>query len=140
MLFTNILTYAMAFASATPMVAALYNWDPVLQVYTLGEIAADSPKTPRASAKWMGECNGGDIDDGGYGCGSFLDQGTVIYKCVKTKDGSYWLKKHEVCAWVNKSGGGRCVKNQLKKGAKFYPFVSGSKVVCVQPVAVFGHS
>jgi hypothetical protein len=27
---------------------------------------------------------------------------------------------------------------QLKKGAKFYPFVSGSKVVCVQPVAVNG--
>jgi hypothetical protein len=90
------------------MAAALYNWDPTLQVYTLGDIPA-----------------------GGYGCGSF-SEGTVIYKCVGSDEDGYWLKKYQVCAWVSSSGG-QCVKNQLKKGAKFYPFVSGGKVVCVQP-------
>lgn len=65
MLSTNILTYALAFASAAPTVAALYNWDPKLQVYTLGDIPSSLPKTPRTAAKWMGECNGGDIPAGG---------------------------------------------------------------------------
>jgi hypothetical protein len=137
MLFTNVLTYAIAFAAATPTVTALYNWDPLLQVYTLGDIPAAGPKTPRTGTKWMGMCNGGDIPDGGYGCGNFGSEGTIIYKCVKTAKGEYWLKKSEVCPWVS-SKGGQCVKNQLKKRAKFYPFVSGSKVVCVQPVAVNG--
>jgi len=138
MLSTDILTYALAFASAAPTVAALYNWDQTLQVYTLGDIPSSSPKTPRTAAKWMGECNGGDIPAGGYGCGNF-SEGTVIYKCVGSDEDGYWLKKYEVCAWVSGKGG-QCVRNQLKKGAKFYPFVSGGKVVCVQPIAVFGHS
>jgi hypothetical protein len=69
---------------------------------------------------------------------NFGEEGTIIYKCVKTAgDEQYWLKKYEVCPWVA-SKGGQCVRNQLKKGAKFYPFVSSSKVVCVQPVAVNG--
>ena len=138
MLFTNVLTYAIALAAAAPTVTALYNWDSLLKVYTLGDIPAAGPKTPRAATKWMGRCNGGDIPDGGYGCGNFGEEGTIIYKCVKTAgDEQYWLKKYEVCPWVA-SKGGQCVRNQLKKGAKFYPFVSSSKVVCVQPVAVNG--
>jgi hypothetical protein len=115
MLFTNVLTYAIALAAAAPTVTALYNWDPLLQVYTLG-----------------------DIPDGGYGCGNFGIEGTIIYKCVKTAgDEQYWLKKHKLCAWYGQAGG-QCVKNQLRKGAKFYPFVSGSEVVCVHPVSVNG--
>jgi hypothetical protein len=138
MLFTNVLTYAIALAAAAPTVTALYKWDPLLQVYTLGDIPAAGPKTPRTGAKWMGSCNGGDIPDGGYGCGNFGSEGTIIYKCVKTAgDEQYWLKKHELCAWYGQAGG-QCVKNRLRKGAKFYPFVSGSKVVCVHPVAVNG--
>lgn len=137
MLFANVITQAIALAAAVPMVAAFYNWDPALQVYTLGDITASGPKTPCSSTKWMGRCNGGDIPEGGYGCGNFGEVGTIIYKCVKYNDDGYWLKKHEVCYW-NGDHGGQCVKNQLKKGAKFYPLVSGSKVVCVQPVSING--
>jgi hypothetical protein len=59
----------------------------------------------------------------------------VIYKCVAYENDGYWLKRHEQCEWAG-GVGGQCVKNQLKKGAKFYPFVSGNKVVCVQPTDV----
>jgi hypothetical protein len=77
MLFTNVLTYALAFASATPMVAALYHWDEKLQLYTLGEVPAPRPN-PHVSAEWMGQCNGGDIPEGGYGCGTFIEDSTLI--------------------------------------------------------------
>jgi hypothetical protein len=80
MLFTNVLTYALAFASATPMVAALYHWDSKLQLYTLGEVPAPHWNNPKASAEWMGQCNGGDIPEGGYGCGTFIEDSTVICK------------------------------------------------------------
>jgi len=80
MLFTNILTTAIAFASATPMVAALYHWGPKLQLYTLGEVPAPWKGNPHASAMWMGQCNGGDIPEGSYGCGTFLKDSTLICK------------------------------------------------------------
>jgi hypothetical protein len=80
MLFTNVLTYALAFASATPMVAALYHWDEKLQLYTLGEVPAPHWNNPKASAEWTGQCNGGDIPEGGYGCGTFIEDSTVICK------------------------------------------------------------
>jgi hypothetical protein len=83
MLFTNVLTYAIAFASATPMVAALYHWD-----YTLGEApsAFKNPGrySPRISAEWMGLCNGGDIPEGGYGCATFVEDATVICKLTQS--------------------------------------------------------
>jgi hypothetical protein len=135
MLFTNILAYATALAATVPMVAGLYYWDPKLQTYTLGEVPPRGPKMTGSAANWMGRCNGGDIPEGGYGCGNFGGIGTVIYKCVAYKDDGYWLKRHETCSWADQTGG-QCVKNQLKKGAKFYPLVSGSKVVCVQPTDV----
>jgi hypothetical protein len=79
-IFTIALTYAMAFASATPMVAALYHWDPKLQLYTLGEVPAypREPLNPHVSSEWMGQCNGGDIPEGGYGCGTFIKDSTLI--------------------------------------------------------------
>jgi hypothetical protein len=135
MLFTNVITYAVALAATTPMVAALYTWDYKLQLYTLPEVPPRGPKMTGSPANWMGCCNGGDIPEGGYGCGNFGGLGTVIYKCVAYESDGYWLKRHEQCEWAG-GVGGQCVKNQLKKGAKFYPFVSGNKVVCVQPTDV----
>jgi hypothetical protein len=88
MLFTNVLTYAIAFASATPMVAALYHWDSKLQLYTLGEVPAPHWNNPKASAEWMGQCNGGDIPEGGYGCGTFIEDSTVICKLHTTPPSS----------------------------------------------------
>jgi hypothetical protein len=62
----------------------------------------------------------------------------LLIKCVKYKDGSYWLAKSEICVWEGKRGG-QCVKNQLKKGGKkFYPERSGEDAVCVQPEVVGG--
>jgi hypothetical protein len=135
MLFTNAFTYAIALAAAVPTVAGLYKWEEKTQLYNVGEVPALGPKMPARSAQWMGRCNGGDIPEGGYGCGNFGSIGTVIYKCVEYKDDGYWLKRSETCFWANNTGG-QCVRNQLKKGAKFYPLVSGSKVVCVQPTDV----
>jgi hypothetical protein len=135
MLFTNVITYAVALAATTPMVAALYTWDYKLQLYTLPEVPPRGPKMTGTAANWMGRCNGGDIPEGGYGCGNFGALGTVIYKCVAYENDGYWLKRYETCAWSGGTGG-QCVKNQLKKGAKFYPFVSGNKVVCIQPTDV----
>jgi hypothetical protein len=60
-------------------------------------------------------------------------------KCVKDKKtGEPWLKRQEVCLWAGAGNGGQCVRNKLRDGAKFYPFVSSSKVVCVQPTEVYG--
>lgn len=136
MLFTNVLTYAVAFATATPMVAAEYKWDPKLQIHNIGNIRSQGPKMPNRAAQWMGRCGGDDIPLGGYGCGQFGSKGTAIYKCVTYKeDGKAWLQRSEVCLW-NNAIGGQCVKNQLGSFAKFYPFVNGNKVVCVQPTDV----
>ena len=135
MLFTNTFTYAIALAAAVPMVAAEYVWNPKIKVYNVGEVPGQGAKMPNRAATWMGRCNGGDIPEGGYGCGNFGSIGTVIYKCVWYKDDEYWLKRHEVCRWAGGTGG-QCVKNQLNKSGKFYPFVSGSKVVCIQPTDV----
>jgi hypothetical protein len=69
----------------------------------------------------------------------FKNLGMAIYKCVKDKKtGEPWLKRHEVCLWAGAGAGGQCVRNKLRDGAKFYPFVSSSKVVCVQPNVVYG--
>lgn len=135
MLFTNVFTYAIALAAAAPMVAADYKWSKKLQVHKIGEIPVAGPKMPSRAAQWMGRCGGNDIKEGEYGCGNFGSTGTGIYKCVKYKDDGYWLKRWEMCSWAN-SVGGQCVRNQLKKGAKFYPLVNGNKVVCVQPTDV----
>ena len=84
MLFPNVHAYALALASATPMVAALYHWDAKLQLYTLGEtpnvVNIPGRYAPRISAQWMGLCNGGDIPEGGYGCANFIEDATVICK------------------------------------------------------------
>jgi hypothetical protein len=96
-------------------------------------------------ADWLGRCAEGDVGRGedvglgSYGCGVFKNLGTAIYKCVKDKKtGEPWLKRHEVCLWAGAGAGGQCVRNKLRDGAKFYPFVSSSKVVCVQPNDVYG--
>lgn len=126
MQFTNPLTCALALASTLPLVSADYPWDPTLQVYKIGEVPA-MVKLPHRPAQWMGRCGGNDVKHGGYACGNFGSKGTVIYKCE-----AGWLKRAEVCSWANGTGG-QCVKNQRKKGKKFYPLVGGGKVVCVQP-------
>jgi hypothetical protein len=136
MLFTIAFTYAIALAAtAVPMVAAEYQWNPKLQIHTLGDIPAAGAKTPARATQWMGRCNGGDINVGGYGCGNFGSIGTVIYECVKYKKDGYWLRRKETCYWAN-AVGGQCVKNSLKNGAKFYPLVDSDKVVCVQPTDI----
>lgn len=135
MLFTNVFTYTFALAAAVPMVAADYPWDTKLQIYKIGDVPSAGPKQPARAAEWMGRCGGDDIQEGEYGCGNFKAYGSGIYKCVRYKDDGYWLKRHEVCLWANGTGG-QCVRNQRKKGAKYYPFVSGKKMVCVQPTDV----
>lgn len=108
------------------MVSANYPYNPKLQVRMIGEVPA-VVKQPNRAAKWMGRCGGDDIREGAFGCGNFGKSGTVIYKCEKG-----WLKRFEQCSWASGTGG-QCVKNQRKKGKKFYPLVDGKKVVCVQP-------
>lgn len=118
--------------SAFPLTTALYDWDPVLRVYNIGQVPANSVKTPRAAAKTMGACGASDIPEGRMGCGNFGTYGSGIYVC---KNGV--LKLKEVCLWSN-GGDGQCVRNQRRKGKKFYVFESGKKVVCVDKKAAFG--
>jgi hypothetical protein len=148
MLFTNVFTYATALAATVPTVAGFNNqdfkpkyiWDANLRVYKLGEIPSRGKNMPNRAADWLGRCSEGDITRGAdiglgsYGCGEFKDIGMVIYKCVKDKEtGEPWLKRYEVCLWAGAGPGGQCVRNQRKKGKKFYPLVDSSKIVCVQP-------
>ena len=135
MLFTNLLTYAVAITAALPMVVADYPWNEKTQLYDIGEVPTQNRKSTRA-AKWMGRCGGNDIKVGGYGCGNFGSRGTIIYKCVedpKHYEGA-WLQFQESCLWRDFGGGngGQCVKNQRRKGKKFYPLVDGKKAVCVK--------
>lgn len=127
------LTTLLALTAALPSTTALYPWNSRLQVYDIGEIHG-RVKRPSQPARTMGRCAGGDIPEGGYGCGNFGKTGTSIYKC---RGG--WLHHYETCRWAS-AGGGQCVKNQLKKGKKFYPFQDGKKVVCVQPKDTPGRS
>lgn len=116
----------LAWALALTDVAADYPWDPKLQVYKIGEVPA-MVKRPNRPALWMGRCGGNDVKEGGYACGNFGSKGNVIYKC---KGG--WLRRREECLWANGTGG-QCVRNQRKKGMKYYPLVASNKIVCVQP-------
>ncbi|KAM0715196.1 hypothetical protein Q7P37_009661 [Cladosporium fusiforme] len=123
---TNTLTWALALAASLPTVAGEYKYNEKLKVRMLGEIPG-MVKRPKRPAEWMGRCGGNDVKEGGWACGNFGSTGTVIYKCQ-----GGWLKRKEVCTWANGTGG-QCVKNQRRKGHKYYPLVDGSKVVCVQP-------
>jgi hypothetical protein len=82
---------------------------------------------PNEAKYYMGSC--GEIEEGYYGCGSFGPGKIValraIYKCVNSR-----LVRAEVCEENSKYN--RCVRNQRKKGKKFYPFNNGAKVVCAR--------
>lgn len=134
MLFTNALTYAVAFAAAIPAVVAEYEWNDQAKLYSIGQIP-HVRKSSRAP-KWMGRCGGNDVKVGDYACGLFGKngkKGTGIYKCVEDPahyEGA-WLQFSEVCLWAGGGYGGQCVRNSRRKGKKFYPFVDGKKAVCV---------
>lgn len=125
----NTLTYALALIASLPIVSGEYRYDPKMKVRMIGDIPG-MVKQPRRAAKYMGRCGGPDVREGGFACGNFKSIGTTIYKCEKGR-----LKKFEQCYWANGTGG-QCVKNERKKGFKYYPFVDGKKVVCVQPTDI----
>lgn len=136
MLFTNALTYAVALAASLPVVVADYPWNEKTQLYNIGEVPTQNRKQYGRAVKWMGRCGGNDIKVGGYGCGNFGTRGNAIYKCVedpKKYEGA-WLQYQEVCLWrdYGAGNGGQCVRNQRRKGKKFYPLIDGKKAVCIR--------
>ena len=120
--FATILALA---AAAMPLVSADYPYDERTKTYQLGEAPAQ-PDYPKRPAKTLGACGGADVKNGDMACAHFGTLGNAIYKC---KDGVMTL--YETCYWSDGAAGGACSRNQLKKGSKFYPLVSGDKVVCV---------
>jgi len=61
-------------------------------------------------------------------CGSFGPGKKIAMRAIYTcKNGRLSLR--EICA--ERSEKNRCVKNSRRSGKKFYPFVSGEKIVCV---------
>lgn len=128
MLISNALTFACAIASASAaavsttakMKASALTWNDKLEVGMMGQTPVDKKGKPD---KWGPKCKGNF-----QACATWPDYGTVIYKCENG-----WMKRKEICMWTT-SNGGQCVKNQRKNTyKKFYPFVDGNKVVCVQP-------
>ena len=100
-------------------------WNRKLKVWNVGTISS-VPGFPGLAPADIGKCGG--IPDGGYVCGSFGPGKKVamraIYSCRKGL-----LVQREICSESDVNN--RCVKNERRKGKKFYPFVSGDKIVCV---------
>lgn len=134
MLFSNTFTYAIAFVAVLPLAFAGYPFDGKTKLADIGQVPMEKGQKYRAT-KWMGRCGGDDVPPGDFACGLYGEngtRGTAIYKCVKWEPtGEYWLKRAEVCIWSSPGGYGQCVRNQRRKGKKFYPLVDGKKAVCV---------
>jgi len=131
MQFTATLCALMAIGAATlPSASAVQwadKWNEDLKVWDIGGVPS-KPGRPSQAVDYMpGGC--GEIKEGYYGCGSFGPGKIVamraIYRCVNQR-----LVRAEVCGENAKYN--RCVKNQRKKGKKFYPFNNGDKVVCAK--------
>lgn len=105
--------------------ASAAKWNKKLQVWNIGQVPS-VPGFPGLAKPEVGPCGG--IPEGGYVCGSFGPGKHVamraIYSCRKGK-----IVQREICA--AKSDKDRCVKNERRSGKKFYPFISGDKIVCV---------
>lgn len=131
MLFSTPFTYTLALAAALPAAVTAYTYNDQTKLYHIGEVNMEGSR----AAEWMGLCGGSDIPAGDYACGLFGEngtKGTAIYKCTYWRgDGNYYLKRAETCLWAGTGYGGQCVRNQRRKGKKFYPFVDCKKAVCV---------
>jgi len=131
MQFTSTLCALLAIGAATlPSASAATKWDDKwndqLKVWDIGRVPSKIGR-PSEAVDFMGSC--GEIKEGYYGCGSFGPGKIVamraIYRCVNSR-----LVRAEVCGENAKYS--RCVKNQRRKGKKFYPFNNGEKVVCAK--------
>lgn len=120
------LTALLALASMVPSSSAAVTWDDTLKVWNIGTVGKD-PKAKGKNfvpAKWAGQCNRDNdiIREGVFGC---ADGGSgnlqIIYQC---KNG--WMRVREMCP-----GNERCVKNQRRKGKKFWPLAGANVVGCV---------
>ena len=105
--------------------ASAAKWNKKLKVWNVGGIPS-VPGFPGLAAGDIGPCGG--IPEGGDVCGSFGPGKKIamraIYTCKKGR-----LTQREICS--ENSHKNRCVKNSRRSGKKFYPFVSGEKIVCV---------
>ena len=131
MQFTTTLCTLLAIGAATfPSTSAATNWadkwNDQLKVWDIGRVPS-KPGRPNQVVDYMGSCGG--IKEGHYACGSFGPGKIVamraIYVCTNGR-----LARKEVCHESDKYN--RCVKNQRRKGKKFYPFNNGAKVVCAK--------
>ena len=98
----------------------------IVQVYDLGRVPSKIGR-PNEATDYMGSC--GEIAEGYYGCGSFGPGKFVALRAICRCVGGR-LVKAEVCEESDKYN--RCVRNQRRKGKKFYPFNNKSKVVCAK--------
>jgi hypothetical protein len=128
MQFTTTLLTLLALSAASASAATKWadKWNEDLKVYDIGLVPSKVGR-PSEPVDFMGNC--GDIEEGYYGCGSFGPGKIValraIYRCVNQR-----LVRAEVCGESAKYN--RCIRNQRRKGRKFYPFNNGAKVVCAK--------
>ena len=118
----------LALTTFTPTASAAV-WNDKLKVWNIGRVAT-TQKWDGKYRTWpvrdAGSCGG--IPNFGYVCGSSKDRGVMalraIYVCEKGR-----LIHRETCRELDRND--QCVKNERRKGKKFYPFVSGDRIVCV---------
>ncbi|KAM0691438.1 hypothetical protein Q7P36_010209 [Cladosporium allicinum] len=131
MQFTNPLLALLAIGAinlptASAAVKWADKWNEDLKVYDLGRVPSKIGR-PNEATDYMGSC--GEIAEGYYGCGSFGPGKFVALRAICRCVGGR-LVKAEVCEESDKYN--RCVRNQRRKGKKFYPFKNSAKVVCAK--------
>lgn len=126
-LLAALLTFLALATLPSPCSAAV--WNDKLKVWNIGRVAT-THTTHGEYRTWpvrdAGSCGG--IPEFGYVCGSFKDRGVMalraIYVCEKGR-----LIHRETCRELGRND--RCVKNERRKGKKFYPFTPADRIVCV---------
>jgi hypothetical protein len=121
--------FALLALTAIPTALAA-TWNDKLKIWDIGHVATVESKTGKYKInpiRYPGLCGG--IPKLGYACGSYKEDGMMalraIYRCENG-----WLTLYQVCH--ERDLNDRCVKNERKKGKRFYPAAPGDRIVCAQ--------
>jgi hypothetical protein len=110
--------------------ASAATWDDKLKVWDIGPVHTIQSKTGKYKTnpiRYPVRCGG--IPELGYASGSYKEDGVMALRAIYRCENS-WLTLSQVCHEQDKNN--RCVKNERKKGEKFYPTASKDKIVCAR--------
>ena len=128
---TFVALSSLAAAVSGASIAQTAIWNDHLKIWDIGAVTSTRGDWAfyRDGAPYAGRCN--NVPEGEYACGSFVERDVNALRAIyRSKDG--WLELAETCHEGDQHAKDRCVKNGRRKGKKFYPFVSGNKVVCMK--------